>query len=104
MNEKLTDAQLGQIVGAIRAMETEREKEARHHCQFSAVEEQRAHVFFQMFDDKAQDSFRNLIKFGARIDMLVNAGWVAFAVAFVGGLISAVVIGIRAKLNGGATP
>jgi len=101
-NERLSDAALGQIVGAIEAMETRRSKEAdgHHHiCRFDSEESKRAHVFFQLFDEKAQDSFRTLIKVGARMQALETIGWGAFVVTIIGALLTALGLGIKEWLK-----
>ena len=70
--ERLTDEQLGQIVGAL-------ENAPPHRCRFDNEEAKRIHAFSDLLDRDGMDNFRSVIEFGAGLKQARKAGIVALA-------------------------
>jgi len=92
--ERLTDEQLGQIVGAIQAANKQ------HICRFDECEAKVIHMLADMMDRQGQENLRQLLDFGATLRRLKSAGQVAFIIAIIGGLLSVIWLGVLAKVRG----
>jgi hypothetical protein len=71
--ERLTDEQVGQIVGAIASAAPEK------HCRFDNEEARRIHAFSELLDREGMDNFRAVIKFGSDLARARQAGIIAVA-------------------------
>jgi hypothetical protein len=98
---KLSDAAVGQIVGAMQAMEEARlAKLGKHTCRFDDSEAKVIHALADIFDKKGQDNLRRLLNLGERLEGITKAGQIALVLAILGAIMSMIWLGLLEKIKG----